>query len=376
MERRARRVSDHVDAMPKSRSVEGSALMPYVWSYGAGLYPLSSVVRAARHGADGLCQCVMSVFHAMEHDDLGSAGTWLLRRCGIGGDDAELAGDPVLAGVPSPAELAKRNGTVAGQEFLINTDGRVVPEVNAFFASLRMRNRSTKTREKYARGLCVWLGYLDAIGRAWNEASEGDVDGFKFWRMTDEANPARVAGSSVVDNLVAINAFYGWAEARYGLPNPVARRHLMVSRSGERVEAFEAAPHVVRDRDVKWLDPDGYACWRDLGVRGLDRTGREVPGWRGRTSQRDCAFADGLYGTGLRLAEWASVLLVELPEDDAFRGYYTRRLASACGKGGRGRRFWMPARCCVMCWLTARASGLRQCAVLGQQAATNWFEIV
>ena len=87
---------------------------------------------------------------------------------------------------------------------------------------------------------------------------------------------------------------------------------------------------MVRHRDVKWLDPGGYAAWRDIGLRGLDRQGREVELWRGRNSQRDCAFADGLYGTGLRLSEWASVLLVELPADDPTRGYVTCWLASDC----------------------------------------------
>lgn len=342
-------------------------------SLGMGLYPLSSVVSVARGRVGGLCLCVLSAFDLVHTDNLDEAGTWQLRRCRVGGNGAESAGDPVLAGLPSLEELAKRNGTRAGQEFLINTDGRVVPEVNAFFASLRMRNRSAKTREKYARGLCVWLGYLDAIGRAWNEASEGDGDGFKFWRMTDETNPVRVAGSSVVDNLGAINAFYGWAGSRYGMGNPVARRHLVVSRTGERVEPFEASPHVVRDRDVKWLDPRGYACWRDRGIRGLDRAGRDIPGWRGRTSQRDCAFADGLYGTGLRLAEWASVLLVELPEDDPSRGYYTSRLASACGKGGRGRRFWMPRS--VLTDVLAYCEGERAAAVRRARAANRYEQV-
>ena len=348
-------------------------VVPVCWSYGAGLYPLSGVVSVARGRVDGWCPCVVSAFGLMQADDLDGAGTWQLRRCRLGSGGAELAGDAVLAGLPSLAELAKRNGTLAGQEFLINTDGRVVSEVNAFFASRRMRNRSAKTREKYARGLCVWLGYLDAIGRAWNEADEGDVDGFKFWRMTDEANLARVAGSSVLDNLGAINALYGWAESRYGLANPVARQQLAVSRAGGRVERFEASPHVVRDRDVKWLDPGGYACWRDIGLGGFARGGRELPGWRGRNSQRDCAFADGLYGTGLRLAEWASVLLVELPEDDASRGYYTSRLASACGKGGRGRRFWMPRS--VLADVLSYCEGERAAAVRRARTAGRYERV-
>lgn len=62
----------------------------------------------------------------------------------------------------------------------------------------------------------------------------------------------------------------------------------------------------------------------------------------GRSEQRDAAFADGLYGSGLRLSEWASVLRTELPDDDPARGYSTCRLADACAKGGYGHKSWLP----------------------------------
>lgn len=45
MERRARRASDHADARPTSRSVEGTALMPYVWSYGMGAESTAAIFR-------------------------------------------------------------------------------------------------------------------------------------------------------------------------------------------------------------------------------------------------------------------------------------------------------------------------------------------
>jgi site-specific recombinase XerD len=281
--------------------------------------------------------------------------------------------DPVLAGLPTLPVFAEASGTRPGQEFLIRSDGRVVAEVNAFLASPRMTSRSAGTRDKYGRGLGTWLGYLDAVGRSWAEAGEADVDGFKFWRMTDGSNPSRVAGATVLDNLSAVNAFYEWAQPRYGTVNPVARRHLHPRRGTDRLEPFAATPHVVRQRDVKWLDPGGYACWRDLGLRGLDRSGREVDRWRGRNSQRDCAFADGLYGTGLRLAEWSSVLLVELPPDDPTRGYATCWLASECGKGRRGRRYWMPRS--VLTGVLAYCEGERAAAIRRAQLAGRYDRV-
>lgn len=53
-------------------------------------------------------------------------------------------------------------------------------------------------------------------------------------------------------------------------------------------------------------------------------------------------MADGLFETGLRISEWASVLDVELPADDPDCGFTTCWLADACAKGGYGRRFWLP----------------------------------
>lgn len=61
------------------------------------------------------------------------------------------------------------------------------------------------------------------------------------------------------------------------------------------------------------------------------------------TEDRDAAFTDGLYGTGLRVAEWASILDVELPDAEATGRYPRAWLAAACIKGGReGRSYRIP----------------------------------
>ncbi|BCK56202.1 site-specific integrase [Nocardia wallacei] len=279
--------------------------------------------------------------------------------------------DPVLAGLPSLAQWAQRHGTRARQPLLLHSDGRYAAEVNEFFASARMRSSAEETRRKYVTELATWLGFLDAIGCAWSEAGPGEIDAFKFWRMTDEANPRRVAGGTVRSGLVAIRAFYTWAERRYGVTNPVAMTQIRRGRGV--VEGFQATPRIVRDRDVKWLDPGGYRRWRDVGLRGLDLAGREVASWRGRNSQRDCAFAEGLYGTGLRLREWASVLQVELPVDDSARGFFACRLAAACGKGGWGRQFWMPRH--TLSDVSAYTEGERAAAVRRAQVAGRYERI-
>jgi hypothetical protein len=131
------------------------------------------------------------------------------------------------------------------------------------------------------------------------------------------------------------------------------------------------APRARRQEDVKWLDPDGYKRWRDLGVRGLDLSGRHDRWWRGRNGDRDAAFCDGLYGTGLRVPEWASVVLPELPAYDRRRGFYTCQLADRCAKGGAGHPYWIPRLEMKGCCPTSRGRGRRRCAGRRLQGVTS-----
>jgi hypothetical protein len=218
-----------------------------------------------------------------------------------------------------------------GQPFLIGPAGRPDARINGLFTSRLMRTRSPLTWRKCGYSLGVWLNFLLAIGRSWDDVSEDDADYFKEWRLTGEANPQPVETITFAGNLAALRSFYRWASQEYGVCNPVAA-----------TQGVDLRPRGARSRDIEWLDPAGYRCWGDLGLRGLNLGGREDRSWRGRNGQRDVAFADGLYGSGLRLTEWASTLLVELPDDDPARGFRTCRLVDACAKGGYGHKFWLP----------------------------------
>ncbi len=83
-----------------------------------------------------------------------------------------------------------------------------------------------------------------------------------------------------------------------------------------------------------------FEQWRDVGLRGYGFDGLRRPGWRGANEDRDAAFVDGLYGTGLRLAEWASVLDAELPAHASAGGtrFPKACLSAACIKGRREGR--------------------------------------
>jgi integrase len=218
-----------------------------------------------------------------------------------------------------------------GLPFLLGPDGRADVRINGFFTSPGMRALSPLTWRKYAYALGLWLNFLLAVDRTWDAVTEEDAEYFKEWRLTDLENPRPVETSTFAGDLAALRSFYRWAARVHHVTDPVAA-------SGD----LDLRPRGVRENDIKWFDPAGYRRWRDLGLRGHGLDGRPDPRWRGRNDQRDVAFADALYGSGLRLAEWASVLLTELPEDDPTRGYTTSYLADACAKGGYGHKYWLP----------------------------------
>jgi integrase len=88
---------------------------------------------------------------------------------------------------------------------------------------------------------------------------------------------------------------------------------------------------------------------------------------------RDTAFVDGLYGTGLRLTEWASVLDVEVPEADG-RRFGRAWLAAACAKGGKSGRVYRIPRSVLaaLAGYLDPVEGSRRAAIAGAQAAGRY----
>lgn len=231
----------------------------------------------------------------------------------------------------------------AGQPVFVGP--RNVPDVriNRWFVSDELGGASRTTWRKYAYSLLVWLNFCAVYGVSWDRADRHTQSAFKVWRLTDERNPSRVAPGTYEHDLIALRLFYKWADGEFGVGNPIKIRP---RRGGRGVEPV-TSPTGIRDRNVKWFDPDGYRRYRDVGLMGFGVDGGEDPSFRGRNSQRDGAFADALYGTGLRLTEMGSLLMLELPADDPRRVYATCRLAAECAKGGRPRDYWMSRRTLV-----------------------------
>lgn len=259
---------------------------------------------------------------------------------------------------PDMATWAQARGQRAGQRFLLGPDGLPDLRVNACLSSAKWRNLSPRSQRDYTYSVVVWLNFLLARNVNWWDATADDAEEFVFWRVTDPANPERIETNSFSRDLAALKKFYRWVGARYGVANPV-----------EELDA----PRIARRDDVKWLDPAGYKRWRDLGTRGMGLSGRPDRWWRGRNEQRDAAFCDGLYGSGLRVSEWASVVLPELPAYDARRGYYTCVLANDCAKGGYGHLYWLPRA--ALKAVLSYVEGARAAAVRRAQAAGRYDHV-
>lgn len=227
------------------------------------------------------------------------------------------------------------------QPFVLNAEGGTEPLVNLYLSGSRFRGYAVGTQKKYALSMAMWLTFCDVKGKSWRSAEPDDVADFKFWRMSDPGNVDRVVGSTFHADLAAIDSFYDWVAPRYGISSPIVRSEKRRVRNEFVGGVAKAEPAGVRDRDVKWLDPKAVARWIDMGLRGLSEDGRENAESRNRVGARDAAYAQLLYGSGLRAQEGGSLLLAELPPEHVQSRFHRLVLAAACAKGKRGRRFWL-----------------------------------
>ena len=251
--------------------------------------------------------------------------------------------DEVVPGLGDVETWARRNGARDGTPFFVDPWGRADALVNAYWRDPLVRGRAPGTLRRYALSLKVWLDFLHAMGVRWGQASRSELAAFKEWRLSAEENPQHVSANSFCVDRAAIRSFYLWAAEQHGIDNPVRARVIATSRVVGGKVVLESTPSGIRRADVKWLTPQAFRLWRNLGLRGFTVEGVPRPDWLGVTEDRDVAFVEGLFGTGLRIGEWASMLTIEVPKPGS-EGLVRSRVAPCCAKGGSGRPFWMRRR--------------------------------
>ena len=231
-------------------------------------------------------------------------------------------------------------GIAPGQPFLLRPDGSPDRDVLRYFNSPTFRRLALQSQLSYAYDLKVHLSFLETQDVNWRNATEEHLQDYEYWRRRAPDNPRRVGGSKFGRELAACRRFYEWASHRGLIDRSPVELESVWRPDGTVVDALRLRPSNARSQRVKWLLPEAYRLWRNVGLGGYTKDGERDESWRGRNDGRNLAFASTLWATGLRLREGGTLLLMELPtiapEQPPLRG----RLGEAVAKGS-GRDYWI-----------------------------------
>lgn len=175
------------------------------------------------------------------------------------------------------------------------------------------------------------LNFLRARGLDLRSATESDIREFRLWRR-EEAD--ETVGEATWDrDSAAIGGLYnflvdaGYVEAR---PWRATRRTASL-RSGTS-----------RDLRVRHTELEQYLYCRDVGFGDLGpdaRLDETFQGWRPHRNRAACELA---LMTGMRVQEWATVLMPELGLETGLRPQSTDLSLSACAQYSRPRSVYVP----------------------------------
>jgi site-specific recombinase XerD len=286
----------------------------------------------------------------------------------------EMAGTDELVARERAARIDK------GDPFMVDPECRVDARLSRYFSRSGFARLAKSSKVSYTNDYRVFINFLWLRGMYWDAATSDDLLDFEDWRRRSPHNPACVSGAKWNRELAALQGLYRWANRQgYVAANPVLTKTVR-DRHGDLVQIPEAYATDVRSSNVRWLTPRAFRLWRDVGLRGYDAEGRRDRSFRGRHDDRNAAFADVLFSSGLRLTEAGSLLTDELPRllGDSQR-YHDSRLASATAKRGRGRTFYVSTaalRAVEAYCSTSRRSVIRSAQAAGRYEQLNQVRVV
>ncbi|GAA3516950.1 site-specific integrase [Streptosporangium album] len=255
---------------------------------------------------------------------------------------------PVLAGWEDLAEREERTGIHPGDPIMLSPDCRIDELLSLFFCRSAFARLAMGTKRSYTDDYRLFFDFLWGRGKAWSEATADDLWDFEDWRTRSPRNPGRVGGARWNRGLAALTHLYRWAVRHgYVATNPIEMRERL-GQYGEVTETPAAQAKNARASNVHWMTPRMFRLWANVGLRGHTAEGLVAEGWTGRLEDRNTAFADLLFCSGLRLGEGASLLTVELPATALDGGkFYPARLGRAVTKSKKARTFYVSARVLV-----------------------------
>ena len=233
-------------------------------------------------------------------------------------------------------------GIEADTPILVDPACRVDGRLAHFLRRSRFGFLAEETKRAYAKDYRLFFSFLHQRGKYWDEAEADDIDDYESWRRRSRDNPRRISGSKWSRELAAFKLLYGWAVAAGLIDRSPVRTHTVRRGQGRTIEVADHHPGDLRASNVKWLTPRTFRLWRDVGLRGYDANGLPEPGWRSRCDDRNAAFADLLFDSGLRLREGGCLLTLEVPQALNGQLYYEGTVAAAIAKR-RERMFYVSA---------------------------------
>lgn len=277
----------------------------------------------------------------------------------------------LVEGWDALAEAERRVGIKPGDPILLAPDYRVDELLCLYFRTRRFRRYTTETKRNYVTDICLFLNFLWARGLVWTQAVADDVDDYEDWRRFAPENPSPVGGSKWDRELTALAGLYTWAEAQELIPrSPVGMKEI-IGRSGTVIRVPAGKAKDAKQSNVKWLTPRAWRRWVNVGLRGHTADGLPDPAWSGRLEDRNAAFADLLYSSGMRLSEGGSLLTFEVPSIRLPGGrYFVGRIAAAVTRSKKSRTFYVAVH--VLGEVEAYQQGLRAEAVRKAQAVGRY----
>lgn len=200
--------------------------------------------------------------------------------------------------------------------------------------------RQPRTATSYTNDVKLFLNYLLEQGMEWTEVDSEDIDDYLEWRRyfapvaRGAVKQTGVSGDTVVRNRSALASFFAHAvRTKVITGSPV-----LPGQGSQPANVTKGQ----KTADPNWVTRRAYNRWRTeaLGGQGTKRVDSLI------MVGRNQAYADLLYGTGMRRMEGAGLLTVEIPDQPVVGSLYKGRVPASLSKGrvARGRLFYMSER--------------------------------
>jgi site-specific recombinase XerD len=264
--------------------------------------------------------------------------------------------DPTaVASLPARPHVGLR----AGQPFVLDEYFQPVETLNTWLASLPTRGaHSPATWSGYADDLIAWARFLrlfdleltdspDALREALNKYRETRLHGAPG--LDSGFGPLGVAAWNRA--VSAMENFYEWAvETGRVSAKPFRYRAVKVYRGSAEhrgltqanlARARRGAPHAT----LRSLAGDWATMFVSVGLGGQLPDGAPDPSFRGRTAVRNQALGAFVRSSGLRRAEFANLLVWEVPAvAGPAEDHVELPVPAAIAKGSKARSTWVSNR--------------------------------